>query len=261
MPIPAFSISEPDGDQIERLTRLGEKVRVRLTSSATYVPNAHSQNVVGDIRGATRPNEVIVLGAHLDSWDLGTGAIDDAAGDAIITSAARLLRDAPRKPQRTVRVVLYGSEEISQPTDVPLGNRTYAETRKAEIPSHVIAGESDFGADRVYAVALPKGALDGEFGQSLMRVLLPIGVIASSQPSGRGGSDVGPLGDAGVPIFALNQDGTKYFDYHHTADDTLDKIDPAALSQNVAAWTALAWLVADSNVDFRALTAAAPAAH
>jgi carboxypeptidase Q len=254
VPIPAFAISEPDGDQIERLARLGEKVRVRLTSTATYVPNAHSQNVVGDILGSSRPSELIVLGAHLDSWDLGTGAIDDAAGDAIIVAAARLIRDAPRKAQRTVRVVLYGSEEISQPSDAPLGNRTYAETRRAEIGSHILAGESDFGADRVYAVSLPKGAAESPFGQTLTRVLLPVGVIPSSQPPGKGGSDVGPLGDAGVPIFLLNQDGSKYFDYHHTADDTLDKIDPAALSQNVAAWTALAWLVADSDVDFRGLT-------
>jgi Zn-dependent M28 family amino/carboxypeptidase len=254
VPIPAFAISEPDGDQIERLAHLGENVRVRLTSAATYVPNSHSQNVVGEIRGSGRAGEVIVLGAHLDSWDLGTGAIDDAAGDAIITAAARLIRDAPRKPQRTVRVVLFGSEEISQPTEVPLGNRTYAETRRSEMGSHVLAGESDFGADRVYSVSLPRGATESPFGQMLMRVLLPIGVIPSSQPPGRGGADVGPLADAAVPVFVLNQDGSRYFDYHHTADDTLDKIEPEALSQNVAAWAALAWLAADSDVDFRALT-------
>jgi Zn-dependent M28 family amino/carboxypeptidase len=254
VPIPAFAISGADGDQIERLARLGETVRVKLTSSATYVPRSSSYNVSGDIRGATRPNEVVVLGAHLDSWDLGTGAIDDAAGCAIVTAAARLAREAPRKPQRTLRVVLYGSEEISQPSEVLQGGATYLESRKSEVGAHVIAGESDFGADRVYSVSLPKGGFDSAFGKSLLSVLAPLGIVPSGAVP-QGGSDVEPLGEAGVPLFDLNQDGMKYFDYHHTADDTLDKIDPAALSQNVAAWTALAWLAADSDVDFRTLTA------
>jgi len=247
-------VSEPDADQILRLTQLGEKVRLRLTSTASYVPNAMSQNVVADIRGSERASEVIVLGAHLDSWDLGTGAIDDAAGLAIITGAARLIAQAPRKPKRTVRVVFYGSEEVSQPGPIPLGGESYPKEHQAEIASHVIAGESDFGADRVYSVSLPAGAFATPFGATLTRVLAPIAVVPSNQPPGNGGSDTAPLEKLGVPIFLLNQDGTKYFDVHHTANDTLDKIDRAALSQNVAAWAALAWLAADTDIDFRALT-------
>ena len=254
VPIPAFAISEPDGDQIERLAALGEKIRVRLTSNARYVPSSSSYNVSGEIRGAARPNEVIVLGAHLDSWDLGTGAIDDGAGCAIITAAAKLARSAPRKPQRTIRVVLYGSEEITQPTDVLQGGRAYLEAHRADLATHIAAGESDFGAGRVYSVSLTKGAMDSQFGQALLRVLAPLGIVPTTSAP-QGGSDVGPLGAAGVPLFDLNQDGTKYFDFHHTADDTLDKIEPAALAQNVAAWTALAWLIADSDVDLRALAA------
>jgi carboxypeptidase Q len=262
VPIPAFAVSEPDSDQIERLARLGEKVRVRLTSAAAYVPDSRSHNIIGEIRGSSRANEVVVLGAHMDSWDLGTGAIDDAAGAAIVTAAARLAREAPRKPQRTVRVVLFGSEEISQPTDVPLGNRMYVSSRKADLGAHVLAGESDFGADRVYSVSLPKGVAETPFGQSLMRLLIPIGVVPSSQPPGDGGADVSPLAAAGVPVFLLNQDGSRYFDYHHTADDTLDKINPEALSQNVAAWTALVWLAADGSTDFRAAAMSpTPATH
>jgi hypothetical protein len=253
VPLPAFALAEPDADQIERLIKLGEKVRVRLTSGASYVKDARSQNVIGEIPGTDRANEVIVLGAHADSWDLGTGAIDDAAGMAIVTAAAKLIADAPRKPRRTVRVVLYGAEEVSQPSGkMPRGGQTYLENRRAQLASHVLAGESDFGADRVYAVSLSKGAAESAFGKSLMTVLAPIGVVASDDPPGEGGSDVAPLVEAGVPAFLLRQDGTKYFDYHHTADDTLDKIDPAALSQNVAAWVSLVWLAADSDVDFRA---------
>ncbi len=257
VPIPAFALSAPDADQIDRLLALGERVRVHLFSGASYIPNAQSQNVIAEVRGAARPDEVIVLGAHLDSWDQGTGAIDDAAGAAIITAAAKLIRDLPQKPRRTLRVVLYGSEEVDQPTDTPLGNRVYVLNRKNEIDRHVLAGESDMGADRIYAVSLPAGAAESEFGKILMRVLTPIGVLPSRDPPGRGGVDIAPLVEAGVPAFVLHQDGTRYFDYHHTPDDTLDKIDRAALDQNVAAWAALIWLAADSDVDFRALAAGA----
>jgi carboxypeptidase Q len=255
--IPSFAVSEPDSEQIERLAKLGEKVRLRLHSTASYVPNAISQNVIADIRGTERPNEILLLGAHLDSWDLGTGAIDDAAGMAIITATAKLIAQAPRKPRRTVRVVFFGSEEVAQPGNTPLGNVTYPRERKAEIASHVLAGESDFGADRVYSVSLPAGALASPFGAMLTRVLAPIAVVPSAVPPGKGGADIGPLADLGVPVFLLNQDGMKYFDYHHTANDTLDKIEPATLAQNVAAWTSLIWLAADSEVDFRALRDAA----
>ncbi|MEJ0035042.1 MAG: M20/M25/M40 family metallo-hydrolase [Gammaproteobacteria bacterium] len=248
--IPSFALSEPDADQILRLTQLGEKVRLRLTSTASYVPNAISQNVVADIRGSERAGEVIVLGAHLDSWDLGTGAIDDAAGLAIITGAARLVGQAPRKPKRTVRVVFYGSEEVSQPGAIPLGGESYPKEHKAEIASHVLASESDFGADRVYSVSLPAGAFATPFGATLVRVLAPIAVVPSNQPPGNGGADTAPLEQLGVPIFLLNQDGTKYFDVHHTANDTLDKIDRARSRKTSRAWAALVWLAADSDIDF-----------
>jgi carboxypeptidase Q len=257
--IPSFAISEPDSQQIERLVKLGEKVRIKLSSTASYVPNATSQNVIADIRGTERPNEVVLLGAHLDSWDQGTGAIDDAAGCAIIAGAAKLIAHAPRKPKRTIRVVFYGSEEVSQPGDIPLGGRTYARDHGSEVGSHIIAGESDFGADRVYSVSLPQGAHASAFGVTLARVLAPISVVPSRVPPGEGGADIAPLERIGVPVFVLNQDGTKYFDYHHTPNDTLDKVDPTALSQNVAAWVSLVWLAADSDVDFRALREASGA--
>jgi len=255
--IPSFAISESDSQQIERLAKLGETVRLRLSSTASYVPNATSQNVIGEIRGSEKPNEVLVLGAHLDSWDLGTGAIDDGAGIAIIAATAKLIAQAPRKPKRTVRVVFYGSEEVSQPGNIPLGGQTYASEHASEVSSHVLAVESDFGADRIYSISFPDGALTSPFGATLLRVLAPISVVRSSQSPGSGGSDIAPLEKLGVPVFGLNQDGMKYFDYHHTANDTLDKIDPAALAQNVAAWTTLTWLAADSDVDFRAIRSSA----
>jgi len=253
VPVPAFALSTPDADQIERIAALGQTVRVRLFSSASYVPDAHSQNVIAEVRGRERPEEVVLLGAHLDSWDQGTGAIDDGTGTAIVTAAAKLIRDLPHRPRRTVRVVLFGSEEVAQPRPPghTFGGQSYAVNHRSELAKHVLAGESDFGTDRVYLFALPSVAAQGEFAKTLLRILTPIGVLASDRPPEDAGADVTPTVEAGVPAFALSQDGTTYFDIHHTPDDTLDKVNRAQLDQNVAAWAALAWLVADSDLNFR----------
>jgi carboxypeptidase Q len=197
---------------------------------------------------------VVLLGAHLDSWDQGTGAIDDGTGTAIIAAAAQLIREQPRAPRRTVRIVLFGSEEVAQPIAPfgAFGGHSYADNHKAELASHVLAGETDFGTDRVYRVALPAGVIRSDFATTLMRVLQPIGVLMAREPARNTGTDVEPTVEAGVPTFELSQDGTHYFDIHHTSDDTLDKVDHEQLDQNVAAWAALVWLAADGDVDFRA---------
>ncbi|CAN5250684.1 M28 family metallopeptidase [soil metagenome] len=261
VPIPGFALSAPDADQLSRLVALGEPVRIHLSSTAhTY--ETTSQNVIADVPGTARPDEVVVLGSHMDSWDLGTGAIDDGAGGAITIAAAKAILDKGGA-ERTVRVVLFGSEEVAQPTDTGNGGGAYLRSLSpAELANHVFTGESDFGADRIFKLGLPVGAQTSDFAKIVGRVLFPIGVLPSAQPELHGGSDIGPIVEAGVPVFGLNQDGTRYFDLHHTADDTLDKIDPAQMTQNVAAWTALVWLAADSDVDFRAMKpATAPAAH
>ena len=256
--IPAFALSNPDADQIERLATLRTAVRVRLFSSAAYAPGARSQNVIADLRGGERGEQVVLLGGHLDSWDLGTGAIDDGTGTAIVVAAAKLMRDLSHRPRRTVRVVLFGSEEVAQPVapDGAFGGNSYAANHRAELASHVLAGESDLGADRIYAVALPTAVAGGDFASSVLRVLTPIGILLKPRPRDDPGTDIEPSVQAGVPAFSLFQDATRYFDIHHTADDTLDKVDRAQLDQNVAAWAALAWLAADSDIDFRT---AAPA--
>jgi acetylornithine deacetylase/succinyl-diaminopimelate desuccinylase-like protein len=254
VPVPAFALAAADADQIERIAALGGEVHVRLFSSASYVPDAHSQNVIADIPGREHPEEVVLLGAHLDSWDQGTGAIDDGAGTAIIVGAAKLMRDLPRQPpRRTVRVVLFGSEEVAQPR-APFGatgGHSYADNHKAELARHVLAGESDLGSDRIYRLALPRTVIKSEFATTVFRLLQPLGVLAAPEPPGDAGTDVDPAVEAGVPAFRLSQDATRYFDIHHTPDDTLDKIDRKQLDQNVAAWAALVWLVADGDVDFR----------
>lgn len=263
--VPSFAMSPPDADQLRRMVRLSdEPVRMRLFSTAGFTGQTVSQNVIGEVRGRNArdggaPDEVIVIGGHLDSWDLGTGAIDDGAGVAITAAALKLIEDMPRKPRRTIRLVWWGAEEVSQPPPAQglAGGRFYASSRVAEMADHVAISESDFGAGPIYSLTLPAGAADTDFRRAAQAVLTPLGVLFDGSAATGGGPDTGPTVALGVPAFRLNQDGTDYFDTHHTADDVLERIDPQAMDQNVAAWAAFLWLLANSDVDFRALRPAA----
>ncbi|MES2033867.1 MAG: M20/M25/M40 family metallo-hydrolase [Pseudomonadota bacterium] len=247
--IPAAALGVPDADLLAALAKRGP-VRVKLNLASTNNSDTVAWNISGDIPGSVKPEEVIVIGGHLDSWDVGTGAIDDASGIAITTAAAKLIGDLPRHPRRTIRVVMWGSEETGGSSEA------YAAAHKEAIPSMVIAGESDLGAGRIYALQLPAGALEAPQLKSLTSVMAPLGLVVSREAARFGGSDTEGLQEAGVPVFSLRQDASRYFDLHHSEDDTLDKVEPAALQQNVAAWAALLYLVADSDIDFRALKAA-----
>ena len=250
--VPGFAVSPPDAAQLRRAAR-GGTLRLRLNGQAMVPANGQSQNVVGEIRGREFPDQIVAVGGHLDSWDRGTGAIDDAAGIAITTAAVKLIADLPIRPRRTIRVVWFGSEELSQPDPTPglAGGRNYAERRRDVIAQHVAAAESDFGAGRVYSLGLPAGWQAGRFQREAMRLLAPIGLTFDPRPVAAAGGDFGPSGALGVPGFRLAQDGSDYFDYHHTPDDVLERIDSRLLDQNVAAWAVMLWLIADSDVDFR----------
>jgi Zn-dependent M28 family amino/carboxypeptidase len=249
--IPSFAVSPPDAAQLRRIARMGQ-LRLRLNGQSRVPENGQSQNVVAEIRGRERPDEIIAVGGHLDSWDRGTGAIDDAAGIAITTAAVKLIAELPIRPKRTIRVVWFGSEELSQPDPTPglQGGRRYALDHTAEAPLHIAVSESDFGAGHIWALGLPQGWQNGAFQREVMRVLAPIGVTFRGEPATAGG-DFSPMGRLGVPGWDFSQDGSKYFDVHHTPDDTLERIDPRELNQNVAAWAAILWMIADSDVDFR----------
>jgi hypothetical protein len=249
--IPAFAVSPPDAAQIRRVARMGQ-LRLKLNGQSITPAEGHSQNVIAEIRGRERPDEIIAVGGHLDSWDHGTGAIDDAAGIAITTAAVKLIAELPVRPKRTIRVVWFGSEELSQPDPGQglQGGRHYAADHTAEAPMHVAVSESDFGAGHIWKVGLPQGWQNGMFQRELMRVLAPIGITFDRDASGAGG-DFSPMGPLGVPGWDFAQDGSKYFDVHHTPDDTLERSDRAELNQNVAAWAAILWMIADSDVDFR----------
>lgn len=228
-PIPAAALSVPDADNLQRIIGKGAPVRVRLVLTPRFIGERESGNVIAEIPGSDPNAGIILLAAHLDSWDLGTGAIDDGAGVAIITSAALQLK-AMSQPRHTIRLLLAGAEEVGG-----VGGNAYHAAHKAE--AHALVMESDFGADRVWRVdfTLPE-SLEG-VRSAIGSSLALLGIVPGSAKA-NGGTDISNFVKDGVPVIDLKQDGTRYFDLHHTADDTLDKIDPAQLSQNVAAWAA-----------------------
>ncbi|HEV8694988.1 MAG TPA: M28 family peptidase [Lysobacter sp.] len=242
-PIPSAALASPDADQLARLLTRGP-VRVRVALDCGWDGETTSYNVIGEIRGASKPDEVVLIGGHLDSWDLGTGAIDDGAGVSLTMAAGALIGKMKRHPARTIRVVAFANEEQGL-----YGGKAYAAKHIGEIRKHQIAAESDFGAGRIYAFR--SGAPDYAKAavQQIADVLAPLG-IAHTPEEGGPGPDIGPFAGEGLAWASLRQDGTDYFDYHHTPDDTLDKIDPKALAQNVAAYAVLAYLAASADGDF-----------
>jgi len=237
-PIPAAALSVPDAEQLQRILSRGRPVRMHLTLTPRQTGTHQSGNVVAEVPGTDPAAGVIAIGGHLDSWDLGTGAIDDAAGVAITVAAAhRIMQAGP--PRRTIRVVLFGAEE---PGGFG-GDSLYARHRDEN--NVVLVGESDFGADRVWRVEFSLAAANAALADRIAASLAPLGILRGPG-SADAGTDLGPYRRGGAAAIDLNQDGTHYFDYHHTPDDTLDKIDPAQLRQNVAAWTAMLALAADA---------------
>lgn len=243
--IPAAALSNPDADQLSRLMALGPQ-RLHLVLTPEALGPVQSGNVIAEIPGSDLAAEIIVVGGHLDSWDLGTGAIDDGAGVGITMAAAKQIMAAGLTPRRTIRVVFWGAEEVGL-----LGARAYASAHASELDRHVMAAESDFGAGRIWRIDTRFGAEDLSVARAIHRQLRPLGIGFGNNEAG-GGPDVIPLRQAGVPVVTLRQDGTDYFDLHHTPDDTFDKIDPELVRQNVAAWATLLWLAANLETDLRA---------
>jgi len=245
--IPALALSNPDADQLERIAAEGKTLSVRIKVDSSEVLAAQSGNVIAEVVGREAPDEIVVIGAHLDSWDLGTGAVDDGAGVGITMAALELIKDAGLAPRRTIRLVLWGAEEVGL-----LGANAYRDRHEASLGQHIMGSESDFGGGRVWKVTADSQTEAGDaLFAEIARLLAPIGIAPGSDDLPGGGPDLYPLIAAGVPTLRLHQDGRDYFDLHHTADDTVDKLDAKSLDQNAAAFAVFAWLVADSDISFR----------
>ncbi len=244
--IPVIAISIPDADHLRRLHNLGKPLTMSLHSASEWKGNVGSGNVVMDLIGSEKPEEIVLIGGHIDSWDLGTGAVDDGAGVAITAAAAALIANLPKRPKRTIRVVMFGAEEVGL-----LGARAYAKKHEANLSNHVLATESDFGAQTIWQLVSNVNEGANPLIDEIGNVLRPLGIVRGSSQEAGGGPDIIPLAMLGVPTIRLKQNGRDYFDLHHTPDDTLDKIDPKELAQNVAAYAVAIYLAADSDVDFR----------
>ncbi len=237
-PIPAGALSIPDAEQLQRMLKRGKPVTMRLTLTPRNVGMRQSGNVVAEVPGSDRGAGIILIGGHLDSWDLGTGAFDNAAGVAITAAAAKRIMAAGR-PRRTIRVVWFGAEEVGGN-----GSKAYLAAHKDE--NIVFVSESDFGADRVWRMDSGFAPANSALADRVAAALAPLGISRSGERAS-GGADLGPWIRTGVAGVDLQQDGTRYFDLHHTPDDTLDKVDPEQLRQNVAAWTAMLSVVANAR--------------
>jgi hypothetical protein len=238
--IPAAALAVEDADLIHRLARDGQRPRVRLKLTPRFEGEVDSANVIGEVPGREKKDEIVLLGAHLDSWDLGTGAVDDAAGCAIVMDAARLAATVGRAPRRTIRVVLFMNEEMGLS-----GGKAYAEKHAAELGKHVAALEVDSGEGRPTGW----GALGGPAAVEMIRKLAaPLETMGASNvvPAEEAGADLGPL-TGKVPMLNVEQDLTYYFDWHHTAADTADKLDPMDMALNAAAVAVMAYGLADAT--------------
>ncbi len=242
--IPAAALSNSDADLLSNMIRRGQPVRVKLDLACGEHGMATSYNVIGEITGSDKQDEVVVIGGHLDSWDLGTGAIDDASGVAITMAAGALIHRLNLHPRRTIRVIAWMDEESGG-----YGGKAYAKDHAAQVAKHQIAAESDLGADRIYA--FHAGVKDAAWPviEQIGQVLAPLG-IATVKGVGGSGEDPSPMVDKGMAWADLAQDASRYFDWHHTNNDTLDKVDPAALGQQVAAYAVFAYLAAQAPESF-----------
>jgi len=238
--IPAAAVTTESADRIERLIVRGETVRVRWYSEAVNHPLVEQPTVVAEVRGTEWPDEVVVAGCHFDSWDVGTGAHDDGAGCAVMVGAARTLIDERWRPRRTIRVVLFASEEQGGHA-----GKAYLEAHREELDRHVAALESDSGcfAPAGFSVRGVAGAVG-----RVAELASPLaGLGASAVTVGWAGVDIGPIVAEGVPGIGHRTHNDRYFDYHHSPADTLDKVAPEDLAANVAAVAGLLWGVANAD--------------
>ena len=236
--IPAAAVSAEDADLIANLTAQGS-VKMHLTLTPQTLPDVESYNVVADIKGSEHPEQIVIVSGHLDSWDLGTGAIDDGAGVAVAMQAAQLIKKLGLKPRRTIRVIPWMNEENGL-----MGGRTYATDHKQDLANHIAAIESDLGAGHPLGFSAHVSARALEIMRPAASVLQGIGAGIANRSERAEGADVSPLDAAGVPTFAPIQDNRTYFYYHHTAADTLDKVVPRELSENAAVMVVLAYAIA-----------------
>ncbi|MGB8060576.1 MAG: M20/M25/M40 family metallo-hydrolase [Candidatus Sulfotelmatobacter sp.] len=236
--IPAGAVTAEDADLIAHLAAQG-KVRMHLTLTPQKLPDVASYNVIADLKGSEHPEQIVVVSGHLDSWDLGTGAIDDAAGIAVAMEAAEIMQKLHLHPKRTLRVIAWMDEENGGS-----GSQAYSKDYTNEFPKHAAVIESDSGAAHPLGFDIKMTMAAAELLRPVLNVLQSFGANALQPSSYPPGADIAAMSEAGVPALGLMQDSRTYFNYHHTAADTLDKIDPQELRENGAAMAVMGYALA-----------------
>jgi carboxypeptidase Q len=236
--IPHAAITVEDAMMLHRMQDRGERIVVKLVMAAQTLPDVPSRNVVAELKGREFPNEVVVMGGHTDSWDVGRGAMDDAGGVVVAWEAIRLLKELGLRPRRTIRVVGWVNEENGG-----RGANGYREAHKSELDQHVLAIESDGGVFKPEGFGFTGSDAAMSTVKQVATLLNPIG--SGTIVKGGGGADIGPIMQLGVPGMGLNVDGTKYFWYHHTDADTVDKLSPHEMALCVATLAIMTYVIAD----------------
>ncbi len=244
--IPAAAISPPDAVLIQNMLQRGEPVIIKMNMSSEITGPVKGANVIGEITGRSDPDNYLVLGAHLDSWDEGTGAIDDGAGVASMMAAAALIGQMEQRPKRSIRVLLFAAEEIGL-----VGARAYYERHQGELDKHILGAEVDGGGGRAHTLISGVGEASVPLVREMHKLVAPLGIAWSDANDATGASDMSVLGKAGMPALNFMQNPNDYFMYHHTPNDTFDKIIPEDMRYLTAAYATVFYLAAEIDVDFR----------
>jgi len=244
--IPAAAISPPDAVLIQNMLKRGEPVIIKMNMSSEITGPVKGANVIGEITGRSDPDNYLVLGAHLDSWDEGTGAIDDGAGVASMMAAAALIGQMEQRPRRSIRVLLFAAEEIGL-----VGARAYYQQHQGELDQHILGAEVDGGGGRAHTLISGVGEESLPLVREMYELIAPLGIAWSDTNDATGASDMSVLGKAGMPALNFMQNSNDYFMYHHTPNDTFDKIIPEDMRYLTAAYATVFYLAAEMDVDFR----------
>jgi len=244
--IPAAALSAPDAILLQNMLRRGKPVEMRLNMTSEITGPIVGANIIGEITGRDGSDDYLVLGAHLDSWDEGTGAIDDGAGVGSMMAAAAMIARMDQRPRRTIRVLLFGGEEIGL-----VGVRVYAERHKNDIGRHLLGAEVDGGGGRINTLISGVGDASVPIVREMHKLIAPLGVAWSDANNALGASDMSVLGRMGMPALNFSQNSNDYFKYHHTPNDTFDKIIPEDMRYLTAAYATIFYVAAELDVNFR----------
>jgi carboxypeptidase Q len=244
--IPAAAVSAPDAILIQNMMKRGKPVTMKMNLTSEITGPEKSANIIGEITGRDGPDNYLVLGAHVDSWDEGTGAIDDGAGVGSMMAAAAFIGQMEQRPRRSIRVLLFAGEEIGL-----YGVNAYMEKHVDDVGEHILGAEVDGGGGRINTLTSGVGEQSLPIIHEMYKLIAPLGIAWNDSNDARGASDIGLLSDAGMPVLNFSQNSNDYFKYHHTPNDTFDKIIPEDMRYLTAAYATIFYMAAEMDVDFR----------